>query len=357
MDRRSLKDAVTKAMLLVGGFGVAVLIVEAGARWNYYSESGLSGPAQMKLYRGLVHAWKNRGLAGIELNRAAWEATYTERGQPAPPVGPREGYWAERIRPQKYPCGDLDACERTQSIPLLVTIDGRGFQHVGAGLEAFPRLLFVGGSVAFGAYSSTIETSYFSVLLRQLTAEFPGLGISILARNGSVGREDFESYALRGAEVRPDMVVFLNGLNDLMNRPGKSPSEGLRKYRRSLRLAAQLGRLQGLPMVFAIQPFLGGKVHKTEIERRLLELTSDDYENQINPWYRRLAFEARQLAKREGAVAFLDYSDLLAQEEKTTFADQWHFSDFGHTILAGALARDLAPLLRQAVQTREESRR
>ncbi len=357
MDRTSVREVVAKALLVLGGDGVAVLIIEAGARWNFYSESGLSGPAQMKLYQGLVRAWKYRGLAGVKLNQAAWEATYSERGQPVPPVGPREGYWAERIRPQKYPCGDLDACERTQSIPLLVTIDGRGFQHAGAGAEAFPRLLFVGGSVAFGAYSSTIETAYFSQLLRQLRPEFPRLGISILARNGSVAREDFESYALRGAEVRPDIVVFLNGLNDLMNRPGKSPQEGLRKYRKSLRLAARLGRLQGLPLVFAIQPFLGGKAHKTKVERRLLELTSDDYETQINPWYRRLALEAGALAAREGAAAFLDYSDLLAQEEKTTFADQWHFSDFGHTILAGALARDLAPLLRQTARAREHPAR
>ncbi|MEE8523658.1 MAG: hypothetical protein V3T72_06975, partial [Thermoanaerobaculia bacterium] len=55
----------------------------------------------------------------------------------------------------------------------------------------------------------------------------------------------------------------------------------------------------------------------------------------------------------EGAAAFLDYSDLLAHEEETTFSDQWHFSDFGHVILADALARDLTPLLRDIVRTLE----
>ncbi len=354
MDRRRLWDAVTKMLLVLGGLGCAVLIVEIAVRWNYYSDSATTKPAQMHLYRGLWRAWKLRGMSGAELNQVAWEATYTERGQPVPPVGPREGYWAERIRPQNYPCGDLDACERTQAIPLLVIIDGRGFQHVGGGANAFPRILFVGGSVAFGAYSSTIETSYFSVLLRHLEPEFPNLGISILARNGSVGQEDFEAYALRGGEVGPDMVVFLSGLNDLMNRPRSSPLEGIRKYRKSVRLAAQLGRLQGLSMIFAMQPFLGGKVYKTPFERRLLDLTKEDYENQINPWYRRLAVEAEKVARGEEAAAFFDYSDLLAGEEKTTFADQWHFSDFGHAILAEALARDLAPLLRELVQARDD---
>ncbi len=350
MNRKNVKDGAVKAMLVLASLGFAALLVEVAVRWNFYSESGSSGPAQLHLYRGIARAWQHRGPAGGELNRLAWEATYTERGQSVPPVGPREGYWAERIRPQQYPCGDLDACERTQTIPLLVTIDGRGFQHVGAGADAFPRLLLVGGSVAFGAYSSTVEDAYFSALLRHLQPEFPGIGISILARNGSVGLEDVEMYALRGQEVHPDMVVFVSGLNDLMNRPGKSPEEGLRKFRRSVRLAVQLGRLQGVATVVAIQPFLGGKVHKTPLERRILDLTVDDYESVINPWYRRLAAEAERLAKKGEAVGFFDYSDVLANEEETTFADQWHFSDFGHTLLAEALARDLRPLLQQTVQ-------
>ncbi|MCP3982895.1 MAG: hypothetical protein GY723_00815, partial [bacterium] len=150
MDRRRAWNVVANTLLVLGGLGIVALFVEIGVRWNFYGDSAMSGPAQMHLYRGLWRAWKHRGLNGLELNRAAWEATYTERGRPVPPVGPREGYWAERIRPQRYPCGDLDACERAQSIPLLVTIDERGFQHVGGGTEAFPRLLFVGGSVAFG---------------------------------------------------------------------------------------------------------------------------------------------------------------------------------------------------------------
>ncbi len=348
MDRRRILGAVARVALVVAGVAVTLLLIEIGARWNFYSKSRVSGPAQLRLYRGIARAFKLRGLSGLELNRAAWEASYAERDRGVPPVGPRDGYWGERIRPQKRPCGDLEACERTQTIPLLAVIDGRGFQHVGAGADALPRLLFVGSSVAFGAYSSTIESAYFTVLLRALEAEFPNLGISVLACNGSVGMEDFEAYALRGSEVGPDVVVFLNGLNDLTNRPGQRPAEGVRRYRRSVRLAARLGRLQGRQMVFAIQPFLGGKVHKTALERRLLDLTIDDYESQLNPWYRRLAAETQELARRDGAAAFLDYSDLLAEERQTTFADQWHFSDFGHAILAGALARDLAPLLRQA---------
>ncbi len=350
MDRQRVKETVAKALLVLAGLGATVLLIEAAMRWNYYSKSPTSGSAQMRLYRGIARAWKLRGLSGLELNKVAWEATYTERGQPVPPVGPREGYWGERIRPQNRPCGDLVACERTQTIPLLVTIDGRGFQHVGGGADAFPRVLFIGSSVAFGSYSSTAETSYFARLQHLLQPELPDLGISVFGVNGSVGMEDFEAFALRGGEVGPDMVVFLNGLNDLTNRPNQRPDEGLRQYRRSLRLAARLGRLQGVKVVFAMQPFLGSKTRKSPLERRLLDLTLDDYENALNPWYRRLAYEAEELARREGA-AFLDYSDVLAEEEETTFADQWHFSDFGHAILAEALARDLKPLLNELVRT------
>ena len=264
------KEWVVRGLLVLGSLGFAALLVELGVRWNFYSKSGVSGAAQVHLYRGLVRKWNHRGLSGAELNQAAWEASFTERGEKVPPVGPREGYWAQRIRPQQYPCGDLDACERTQTIPILVQIDGRGFQHVGGGADAFPRVLFVGGSVAFGAYASTIQTTYFAALLGLLAEEFPDLGLSVLARNGSVGQEDFEAFALRGEEVHPDMVVFLNGLNDLMNRPGKPPEDGLRKYRKSVRLAAQLANLRGLSTVFIAQPFLGSKEQKTSLERRLL---------------------------------------------------------------------------------------
>ena len=89
------------------------------------------------------------------------------------------------------------------------------------------------------------------------------------AAHGVTIQEDFEAYALRGNDVGPDLVVFLSGLNDLMNRAGGSPQEGIRLYRKSLRLAARLGRHQGVPMVFATQPFLGGKVHKTPLPRAL----------------------------------------------------------------------------------------
>ena len=64
MDRRRVKDAVAKAMLVLGGLGIAVLLIEAGVRWTFYSKSRMSGPAQMELYRGLLRAWKHRGLSG-----------------------------------------------------------------------------------------------------------------------------------------------------------------------------------------------------------------------------------------------------------------------------------------------------
>ena len=110
--------------------------------------------------------------------------------------------------------------------------------------------------------------------------------------------------------------------------------------------------MQGLSAVFVSQPFLGSKEHKTPLERRLLDLTVEDYEERINPWYRRLIAETSELVEREGAAAFLDDSDLLAGEEKTTFADQWHFSGFGHVLLAEAQARDLRPLLRELAGSR-----
>ena len=65
---------------------------------------------------------------GKDLNRTAWEATYTERGQTVPPSGPREGYWGARLG-QKVGDPNTEWHEPAVTVPGLLEIDAQGYQR------------------------------------------------------------------------------------------------------------------------------------------------------------------------------------------------------------------------------------
>jgi hypothetical protein len=59
--------------------------------------------------------------SGEDINRQAWEASFTERGLPVPPQGPREGYWGDRLAHPTY--DEVFGWRPTeQYIPGLLTI-------------------------------------------------------------------------------------------------------------------------------------------------------------------------------------------------------------------------------------------
>ena len=101
--------------------------------------------------------WQSRRLnlmGGKELNRVAWEASFTERGLPVPPGGPRDGLWGSRIpRWVRHP--EIGWHEPEVHLPGLVEEDALGLQHVRAE-GAAASVMILGGSVAWGAYASTL---------------------------------------------------------------------------------------------------------------------------------------------------------------------------------------------------------
>jgi lysophospholipase L1-like esterase len=275
----------------------------------------------------------------------AWEASYIERGLTVPETGPREGYWGSRTNPKEYNDGLL-VRERKQLIPGLVAIDDQGMQHVGQPQNPKPHILIIGNSVAFGAYASAIEKTYFSLLLHSLKTQFPSAKISVMALGGSMSDDDLAAFALRGVSLCPDIVVFLNGLNDLVNPGGTRFKTYVRKYLKNMKIAQHIAGLHKIRIVFALQPFLGTKKNKTTLEQRVLELSRSNYEEVINPYYEDMVEGLRQLAKDQWST-FIDCSGVSDNEKATTFADQWHFSDPGHELLATKLAEELLPLLRE----------
>jgi lysophospholipase L1-like esterase len=221
-------------------------------------------------------------------------------------------------------------------------------QHVGQPQNPKPHILIIGNSVAFGAYSSSIEKTYFSLILERLKPLFPSAKISIMAFGGSRSDHDLAAFALRGVSLCPDIVVFLNGLNDLVHpvHPGCTDFKVyVRNYLRNMKIAQHIAGLHKTPIVFALQPFLGTK-KKTKLEQRILELSRNNYEEVINPHYRDMGEGLEQLAK-DRWTTFIDCSGVCDNERATTFADQWHFSDPGHALLATKLAEELLPALRE----------
>ncbi len=336
--------------LLIVSLIVSFLILETGLRWYYYDRYG---PYRLAISYALDHVINGPspiGLSGLELNRTAWESSYTERGLDVPENGqPREGFWGYGIKPKDTACGLIGelVCERQQAIPGLIEIDSRGFQHAGRLENPHPHILIIGGSVAFGAYASDIEKTYFARLLSLLKPQFSAIGISVFGVGSALSSNDLAAFTLRGLDIRPDLVIFLNGLNDLVNPGGDDFSAYMRQYLGNMEVAQHIARQHNIPIVFALQPFLGEKKIKTRLEKRILDLSVRKYEEVINPYYDTIRKDLRTLADESPESFFIDCSGIFNDEEVTTFADQWHFSDPGHKILAAKLARELLPVLQQ----------
>jgi lysophospholipase L1-like esterase len=287
------------------------------------------------------------GPTGRELNRVAWEASYRERGLPVPEGGPREGYWGDRIQNTNPACGPLVSCTRDKLRPGAYEIDAQGFQYAGP-VDAPFRVLVIGGSVAFGAYASSAAETYFAKLADGLAARGLPTRVSVLASGGWISSDELAAFLVRGVKVAPQVAVFLDGLNDITEQDYLEPPLRVATYRQNVTSAREAARALGIGAVFALQPWPDEKNRLTPIEERLVELTFAKQRETTRE------VRLRSYAEMRAALAalallpettFIDCSAALAGESATTFADYWHFSDPGHTLLARCLVDGIAPVL------------
>jgi lysophospholipase L1-like esterase len=281
--------------------------------------------------------------SGEALNRMAWEACFSERGLPVPPGGPRDGYWGARMPPQaKDP--ELGWREAEAHIPGVVEEDAAGLQRLGSP-DARPHLLILGGSVAWGAYASTIEGTYFAQLAHRLAARGSPVRITVLGAGAWTSDHELKALRLRGLALDPDVVLILDGLNDLTL--GKaSEDERVTAYLSRMRQARDLAVTRGARIVFALQPMLLEK-HRSAIEERVLALSLDNAgQARVRNGYARMRAGLRELAQADHA-SFIDCADVFDAERATTFTDLWHFPDPGHALLA----ERLAPAIMEALQS------
>ncbi|MBM79871.1 MAG: hypothetical protein CMJ78_04675 [Planctomycetaceae bacterium] len=295
---------------------------------------------------------------GKELNQRAWDVTYEERGLPIPETGPRDGYWGERIE-KKAPHPAVKWTEPTVQLAGILSIDQNGVQRYLPDGKPDSEVLVVGGSVAFGTYASGHDTTYFCQLGELLSKQGHRCQVSVFAAGAWKSIQDFTGvryYTLQHS--KPNVVVYLNGLNDLTNgsnaqtlfgEPTRTKDgsqwtylyhehdyrERVDLYLKNMSDAADFSKSQNQKMLVVLQPALFERSQLTDVEKELLEgsLLPHKSVDDLLQSYDAMRQGLQKLAK-ETHVHFLDASRIFEMETATTFTDIWHFSDVGHRILA-----------------------
>jgi lysophospholipase L1-like esterase len=312
--------------------------------------------------------WSFVAWQGMKLNQDAWEAGFRERGLPVPEQGPRDGYWGSRIA--KHVTDPVLGWVLPElHIPDLLEVDANGFQYAPEPGAPGTRILIVGASTAFGGYASTIGNTYFSLLGRELEGKQRPVAITVLATGAWKSEQELKAIEAKGLATNPQVVVFLNGLNDITNganahvRYGVETKtldgsrwhplyhehdypERVRVYLANMREARDRLRALGIDVVFALQPSLFEKKTRSPLEEEVERgaLVALGSEEDLRRSYESLRQGLAALANEPG-VYFADCSRAFDGETATVFTDAWHFSDVGHRLLAHHLADQLAPWL------------
>lgn len=314
---------------------------------------------------------------GLALNKKGWESSFEERGLPVPPSGPREGYWAKRLGAKvRHP--SLGWHEPMACVSDLLDIDENGLQYYYTSSPGDrSRIVILGGSVAFGGYASSIYKTYFHVLGVALEESGTPSDIAIIAAGAWKSIQELAALRLHGQTPRPDLIVFLNGLNDLtsgatvdtlFDEPAETRAafglpdhahdygERVHRYLANMEQAARAA--SGLPssLMIVLQPSLVERQHRTSTEEVILKAALQPHASAeaLATSYERMRQGLTDLG-RSGMAQFRDFARLFDSEKATTFADIWHFSDAGHELLGKKMAREIAPVLRKRQGARGRS--
>jgi lysophospholipase L1-like esterase len=283
-----------------------------------------------------------RKLKGKGMNGGAWRASYYERHLPVPAWGPREGYWGD-LMPKLAQDTHVGWIDQNIHMPDHVEVDEHGFQWVPDAPHRGPRILILGGSVAWGTYSSNIRRAYFSQMAYHLSHEGHPVEVVVLAAGAWQSTNELNALRYRGLALHPDYVLFLDGMNDLTVEGPRPLPERLHTYFETMRQARDLALAHHVHVIFAPQPFLPAKPVKTGMERIILDNAYPEWETLID-YYNRLRLGVRAMAI-PGKADVIDCAGAFNPYRRTVFSDLWHFSDIGNARLGEYLAHRLEPIL------------
>src|SRR5262249_7948993 len=196
--------------------------------------------------------------------------------------------------------------------------------------------------------------TYFVQMLTLLEARGYPVELTVDAAGAWTSFNETAAYRLDVAPLHPDVVVFLNGLNDLTQNKPEITRNPVKSYIQNMSEALELSHRNGVRMVVVLQPLLADKRFTTPLERRILQFpvnAVDRLPAKGAAWPQRYveAFQIyrqhlERMAARRG-MSFVDCPDALSDERATPFADFWHFADPGHRLLARCIAEGLIPVL------------
>jgi lysophospholipase L1-like esterase len=302
-------------------------------------------------------------LSMEDVYKKAWENSYIERGYPVPKEGPREGYWGDRLGRQTE--NQFLGWQTPKiSIKNLVEVDQHGMQHAGR-KDAPCHILIIGASVAGGASASEISTTYFVKLFQYLEDAKKAVKVTVYAGGGWISAQEVSALLYKGLQLHPDIVIFLDGLNDLVNQINVRQLHEYRKnipyeerasdYLENMKVAKNLCKCNGIKIVFVLQPFLVWEKNITVYEQDFLKQKYVGDVDMLSKYYELIKKELESLV--ENNVYFIDCSNVLSDEKATTFSDLWHFSDFGHDLLGKYIADKLIYILNHCCQARTSKER
>ena len=341
-----MKKVIFWSLTIIVPALVSGILLELAARTYYYHRYGPHDFALQHLTStiyGLV-----TGMPGETLASDAWNETFLQAGEVPPEHGPRDGFMGARANPKNVDCGYLLICERDQFIEGLVEIKDNGLEYAGRTKDGGFSVLIVGGSVAWGAYASSIESTYFNVLQTELERQHENLSITVLARGGARSDDDLAAFVLRGKELDPDLVVFLNGLNDIYIPSHEGLTLDARKYIRNTEMARRIAEERGIPFAVVLQPFIHGKKEKSKFEKAILvRVSTAGYPDEEDVESARSIIRdgLNQIANESVEAYFVDCSTSFDNESASIFSDHWHFSDMGHQLLAECIEQGLEPVI------------
>jgi lysophospholipase L1-like esterase len=298
-----------------------------------------------------------------------------------------------------------------QSSPVL-TINAQGFRGGDWKLAKEPdalRVVFLGGSTAFG-YQVSRDDRVYSAVLERLLRESPALaGRRVEVWNAGVvgycSAQELVLLATKLVDYRPDLVVLLDGYNDFnygrLVLPGTKEilpplfydvdqrvADGARpwlvamrasaffrrleeigrhrrepvspfhrtfdnvavaaaQYRGNLEKIARVARAYGVKVVLAPQPELFHRRGRIPDEERKLRAKLDawGYGRIATEQYGTYVEQAAAVA-REQSLAFVDTRPAFDARDEAVFTDAAHLSDRGNELLAQFLLPALIDALR-----------
>ena len=310
---------------------------------------------------------------GKDLNRTAWEASYTERNMKVPESGPRDGYWGSRrgnaVEDRNTVWHDAEVL-----VEGLLDVDANGYQYSFSSESDCHRIVILGASVASGAYASSIKHTYFNVIESELELRGIPTDISVIASGAWKSKQEVAALEQYLKDENPDLVVFLDGFNDLTGgasarhlygEPFQSPNgeivdplyhshdyqQRVATYLDNMAVAREIISAYGSRMLVVLQPSLTERSHRTPIEEKVLKssLVPHTSLEALTTSYDAIRSELLRRADA-GSIFFLDGSRIFDKERETTFADLWHFSDVGHKMLGAVMADEISRILKKKSQ-------